>query len=87
MPSREAEWAALCEQLGLAAPRAFERFVGQGFVYADVFLAPASGATLVSTIKLRQAGFGDCVDTEDMFRRLIGRLQQRALLPPRGWRP
>jgi len=25
---------------------------------------------LVSTIKLRQAGFGDCVDTEVMFRPL-----------------
>lgn len=87
MPAREADWAALCDDLGLAAPRAFDRFVGQGFVYADVFLAPVAGATLVSTIKLRQAGFGDCVDTEDMFRRLIGRLQQRALLPPRGWRP
>ena len=41
------------------------------------------GATLVSTIKLRQAGFGDCVDTEDMFRRLVSRLQERHLLPPR----
>ncbi len=87
LPPREADWSALCEQLELAAPRSFERFVGQGFVYADVFLAPASGATLVSTIKIRHAGFGDCVDTEDMFRRLIGRLQERRLLPPRGWCP
>jgi nucleoside-diphosphate-sugar epimerase len=84
LPPREAEWAALCERLGLRSPRTFERFVGQGFVYADVFLAPAAGATLVSTIKLRQAGFADCVDTEDMFRRLIRRLQERELLPPRG---
>lgn len=87
LPPREPAWAGLCEQLGLVAPRTFDRFVGQGFVYADVFLAPASGATLVSTIKLRHAGFGDCVDTEDMFRRLIGRLQERNLLPPRGWHP
>jgi nucleoside-diphosphate-sugar epimerase len=87
LPSREAEWSRLCDQLGLAAPRSFDRFVGQGFVYADVFLAPASGATLVSTIKIRQAGFGECIDTEDMFRRLIGRLQERGLLPPRGWAP
>lgn len=87
LPPREAEWVAVCDQLGLATPRGFERFVGQGFVYADVFLAPPSGAALVSTIKIRQAGFGDCVDTEDMFRRLIARLQERNLLPPRGWRP
>ena len=87
MPAREPEWAALCDELALDAPRSFERFVGQGFVYADVFLAPASGATLVSTIKIRQAGFADCVDTEDMFQRLLRRLQERNLLPPRGWSP
>jgi hypothetical protein len=38
---------------------------------------------LVSTIKIRRAGFGDCVDTEEMFRRLIGRMQQLELLPAR----
>ena len=38
---------------------------------------------LVSTIKLRQAGFHECVDTEDMFRRLFARMQARRLLPPR----
>jgi hypothetical protein len=37
----------------------------------------------VSTVKLRHAGFHDCVDTEDMFRRLVARLQERRLLPPR----
>jgi nucleoside-diphosphate-sugar epimerase len=85
MPAREGDWSALCERFALEAPRTFDRFVGQGFVYADVFLGASGGATLVSTIKLRQAGFGDCVDTEDMFRRLVGRLQERRLLPPRAW--
>lgn len=85
LPRREADWAALCERFSLLAPPTFDRFVGQGFVYADVFLAPSAGATLVSTVKIRQAGFVDCVDTEDMFRRLVGRLQERRLLPPRAW--
>jgi nucleoside-diphosphate-sugar epimerase len=85
LPGREADWAALCDRLSLDAPRTFDRFVGQGFVYADVFLGPSAGVTLVSTIKARQTGFADCVDTEDMFRRLVGRLQERRLLPPRGW--
>ena len=85
MPPREADWAALCKRFELAAPTSFDRFVGQGFVYADVFLGAPAGTTLVSTVKVRQAGFGDCVDTEDMFRRLVGRLQERRLLPPRGW--
>jgi nucleoside-diphosphate-sugar epimerase len=83
MPPREGDWAAVCDRDDLAAPRTFDRFVGQGFVYADVFLGAPGGATLVSTIKLRHAGFADCVDTEDMVRRLVGRLQARRLLPPR----
>jgi nucleoside-diphosphate-sugar epimerase len=83
MPARESDWAAVCDRFDLVAPRTFDRFVGQGFVYADVFLGAPGGATLVSTVKLRQAGFGDCVDTEDMFRRLVARLQERRLLPPR----
>jgi hypothetical protein len=37
---------------------------------------------LLSTVKIRQAGFGDCIDTEDMFREWFAILQQRKLLPP-----
>ena len=36
---------------------------------------------LNSTIKLRQAGFGDCVDTEVMFRRHLTRMIERGVLP------
>ena len=36
---------------------------------------------LVSTIKLRQAGFGDCIDTEAMFRSHLARLVERRVLP------
>lgn len=85
LPPREADWAALCDRFDLVAPRAFDRFVGQGFVYADLFLAAPAGTALVSTIKIRQAGFTDCVDTEDMFRRLVRRFQDQRLLPPRGF--
>jgi nucleoside-diphosphate-sugar epimerase len=85
MPGREADWDALCDRFGLVAPRSFDRFVGQGFIYADVFLGATGGAVFVSTIKARQAGFADCVDTEDMFRSLIERMQRERLLPPREW--
>ena len=43
--------------------------------------APISPA-LVSTIKLRQAGFGDCVDTEAMFRKWFRLFQDKRFLPP-----
>ena len=34
-------------------------------------------------VKLRKAGFADCVDTEEMFVRLIRRYQDLRWLPPR----
>ena len=89
MPLRAGEWSALVARHGLDAPPELDAFVGGSWAYADILFG-ASGAgralpALLSTVKLRQAGFADCVDTEDMFRRLVGRLQQRALLPPRRW--
>ncbi|NOT56148.1 MAG: NAD-dependent epimerase, partial [Deltaproteobacteria bacterium] len=39
-------------------------------------------AMLVSTIKARQAGFHECMDTEDMFRKWFKRFQELRLLPP-----
>jgi hypothetical protein len=59
--------------------------VGQSHHYADFLFAwgaqgPLSPA-LVSTIKLRQAGFGDCIDTEAMLRKWLGRLVERRQLP------
>lgn len=86
MPAREPTWADLVDRFGLEAPRSLESFVGQSFIYADMLMghgqATARPPALVSTIKARQAGFGDCVDTEDMFARLISNLQQARLLPP-----
>jgi len=36
---------------------------------------------LLSTIKLREAGFSECVDTERMLRRWFAKLQDLAILP------
>ncbi len=36
---------------------------------------------VVSTIKARQYGFHDCIDTEDMLRKWIARYQEVLLLP------
>ena len=36
---------------------------------------------IVSTIKIRQAGFHECMDTEDMFRNLIKRYQDLGWIP------
>lgn len=37
--------------------------------------------SVLSTVKIRQAGFHDCVDTEEMFVRQLAELQRRKILP------
>jgi len=82
------DWDALRQAHGLAAPD-LAAFVGEGFHYADFTMAygrphapgQIAGAALVSTVKLRQAGFGEAVDTEAMFRRLFRTFQDARLLP------
>ncbi|MEZ5741148.1 MAG: SDR family oxidoreductase [Burkholderiaceae bacterium] len=87
MPRRQAQWSAIHKRYGLQSPENLRDFVGLSFQYADRNFAYgdslAALPTLVSTVKLRQAGFADCVDTEAMFVRLIERFQQRRWLPPR----
>lgn len=88
LAGRSADWDAIRQAHGLAAP-ALPDFVGQGFHYADFTMAygrqgapgTLAGAALVSTVKLRQAGFCEAVDTEVMFRRLFRAFQDARLLP------
>jgi len=88
MPKREADWAAIVRKYGLRSPARLADFVGQSFIYADRNfghgLAAAAPPTLASTVKIRHAGFQECVDTEEMFRRLFRRYQQLRWLPPRN---
>jgi nucleoside-diphosphate-sugar epimerase len=85
MPAREKEWGAIVDRYQLRSPRSFASFVGQGFVYADSQFAyhakKTPPTTLVSTIKARQAGFHDCMDTEDMFRKWFRRFRELRWLP------
>jgi nucleoside-diphosphate-sugar epimerase len=86
MPAREAQWRAIVGKYGLCSPGDLDQFVGQGFVYADGQFAygakQSPPTTLVSTIKARQAGFHDCMDTADMFRKWFRRYQELGWLPP-----
>ncbi|HLZ83833.1 MAG TPA: NAD-dependent epimerase/dehydratase family protein [Caulobacteraceae bacterium] len=60
--------------------------LGESHHYADLLFGWNSevlpAAMLVSTVKLRQAGFGDCEDTEVMFAKWLTRLVDRGVLPP-----
>tara|TARA_B110000444_G_C18833179_1_gene594384 strand:- start:152 stop:1237 length:1086 start_codon:yes stop_codon:yes gene_type:complete len=84
LPARENEWAKIVNRYGLLAPKMME-FVGKGFQYADVLLATLANERpapkILSTIKIRQAGFNQCMDTEDMMAKWMRIFQQRKLLP------
>jgi nucleoside-diphosphate-sugar epimerase len=84
LPEHAGVWDRIVARHGLASPPMAE-LVGQSHHYADMLFAwGATGPappTLVSTIKLRQAGFAGCIDTEAMFRKWLGRLIERRVLP------
>lgn len=87
IPKRAAEWDCLRVEHRLAAPP-LKEFLGESLHYADIIMAHGhDGAgkppSLMSTIRLRQAGYCGAVDTEAMLRRLIRSFQDRGLLPPR----
>jgi nucleoside-diphosphate-sugar epimerase len=78
-----AEWDAIVRKYDLAAPD-MAAFAGKSLDYVDMLMAgdrvrlPA----LVSTLKLRQAGFTEMLDSEAMLRNAIAAMQARRLLPP-----
>lgn len=89
IPKRQSTWEAIVRRFDLRAPRRFDEFVGQSFIYADLICGYGFDhpppPTILSTIKIRQAGFADCVDTENMFRKWIAHFQNEHFLPPRHW--
>jgi hypothetical protein len=59
-----------------------DQLIGQSWQFADAVFGFAGGvSTLLSTIKIRNAGFTDCIDTMDMFRTQIERLRAQKILP------
>ena len=84
LPEHADVWDRIVARHGLR-PIPMAALVGESHHYADLLFSwgarqtPAS--TLVSTIKLRQAGFGDCVDTEVMFARWLTVLADRRIIP------
>jgi len=82
MPGHEATWAALVQQHGLV-PTTLAGLVGSSWQFADfAFSRTHSVASLLSTIKIRQAGFTDCIDTEESLAFELAELQRRRILPP-----
>ena len=87
LPEQQERWASMVRRHGLSAPEQVVDFVGyNSLVYTDMLLAgtPApSNPLLNSTIAARQAGFADCMDSEDMFRKWFRKLQGDKVVPSR----
>jgi nucleoside-diphosphate-sugar epimerase len=90
LPAHADDWDQTVERHGLR-PHDLAAFLGESHHYIDALARPGleriDPPILVSTVKLRQAGFGACYDTEDTLRWWIGEMQRRRLIPPRDWRP
>lgn len=81
------EWDAVRVKHKLASPALLD-MVGQSFFYLDMLMNFGAvdrenprPPSLVSTIKLRQAGFGEVMDTGEMFRKWLRVMQQRNMIP------
>jgi nucleoside-diphosphate-sugar epimerase len=72
-------WSEIVRKHGLL-PYTLEDLVGPSWAFADAaFSAPA--AFFESTIKIRQAGFQDCIDSNTMVAEWLAHLQQARVLP------
>lgn len=83
-PAAAARWDAMRRDHSLRSPGLLE-WVGDSSVYADVLMGAganeAPDSILLSTIKLREAGFHACIDSEDMLREWLGWLREERWVP------
>jgi nucleoside-diphosphate-sugar epimerase len=83
-PQWIAPWDALRRKYDLVAP-GLEAFVGLSFQYADYSMrygqSQSGPPSIVSTVKINQAGFTEMMDTEDMFRKWFRHARSSRLLP------
>jgi nucleoside-diphosphate-sugar epimerase len=77
-------WDALRRRHNLTSP-GLEEFVGLSFQYADYSMrhgqTEPGPPSIVSTVKINQAGFTEMMDTEAMFRKWFRKAKESRLLP------
>ena len=83
-PKWIAPWNELRRKHDLVSPE-LEAFVGLSFQYADYSMrygqTQPGPPSIVSTVKINQAGFTEMMDTEAMFRKWFGHARVSRLLP------
>jgi nucleoside-diphosphate-sugar epimerase len=82
MPGHARTWRTIVKHCGLE-PVALDTLVSGSWQFADfAFSRTHSTSSLLSTIKIRQAGFDACIDTEESLSWWLAHLQERRILPP-----
>lgn len=89
LPKQADAWAAIVRKYELAVPEDLMAVVGGSMELADGARHPTRAGSAPrrlgghsSTIRLRQAGFHECVDSEDSVRKWFRRFHELRLLPP-----
>jgi len=85
LPANVEVWDRIVARASLR-PIGLMALLGESHHYADALLRPGLDGppgtpSLLSTVKLRQAGFGACYDSEDTLRHWAGELAARRLTP------
>ena len=83
MPAEESLWREMARREGLRV-ESLDALIGLSWQYADMIWANPVSADrpgLVSSIKLREHGFSDCVDSEDALIELFEAMQAHRYLP------
>ena len=82
MADKAPVWDRIVAKHGLQ-PRRFEQMVGASWQFADALLGAGDRGTvaLLSTVKIRQAGFQDCLDSEQALRWWFVELRRRRVMP------
>lgn len=84
LPARSAIWERIVRKRGLR-PLSLDALLGESHHIADFCFATGATATpppaFISAIKLRQAGFVEFYDTEEMFRYWIDNFIERNIIP------
>jgi hypothetical protein len=87
LPEHAAAWDRIRAKHGLNAP-ALTTFLGNSPALADFSLGTGPDGlarpAILSSVKLRRAGFNDAIDSNTMFRKWFLRYQEHRLLPSSG---
>lgn len=82
MASHTDQWTETVKRHALNTPSDWYEYLGESCALADFVLNNCSNNMLTSTVKIRQAGFDECIDSYDCVRKWIKRWREQGLLPP-----